>query len=275
MWEKVIKLTSYILHNINFIRGIIMYLTKKQLLARTKVWLDLKGLTTMKKVKLRVEELNPVVGLFKIGKESYTRFGPAVVEMVHNYGANVFLDLKYHDVTDTVKGAADAASKLGVYMFDVHASGGEDMLKAAVEGANIGAQKYGTIVPKVIGVTVLTSIDRNILNYQLKVPGSVKDQVLNLAQLCNTSGLDGIVCSAAYLYAIKDKLPDNFIYVTPGIKGPNTPAATYHKTVFTPGQAIEEGSSIIVIGTAITGPKKPKARIQAGYEVLQDIARYL
>lgn len=250
-------------------------LTEKEEEARKMVCLPLDGLATIGDVRDRVEELSPVAGLFKIGKETFTRFGPNVVEVVQNYGSDVFLDLKYHDIPNTVKGAADAASRLGVYMFNVHASGGLEMMEVAVEGARNGAEKYGVAVPKITAVTVLTSIDQNILNNQLRIPGKVEDQVLNLAQLANKAGLDGIVCSAADLYAIRDKLPDDFMYVTPGIKGPKTSAGADQKRVFTPGNAVQDGSSILVIGRAITGHNSPRERIQAGYEVLQDMARYL
>lgn len=252
-----------------------MNLTKKEQQARKMVCLPLDGLATMDDVIARVEELSPVVGLFKIGKETYTRFGPKAVETVQDFGANVFLDLKYHDIPNTVKGAADAATQLGVYMFNVHASGGLEMMEAAVEGATNGAEKYGTEIPKITAVTVLTSIDRDILYKQLRVPGRVEKQVLNYAKLANKAGLDGIVCSAADLYEVRDKLPDNFMYVTPGIKGPNTPAGSDQKRVFTPGNAVLDGSSILVIGRAITGHETSKERVQAGYEVLEDMAKYL
>ena len=252
-----------------------MELTEKEKIARKMVCLPLDGLRTLEELKGRVQELSPVVGLFKIGKESYTRFGPEAVKLVQEVGADVFLDLKYHDIPNTVKGAADAASQLGVYMFNAHASGGKAMLEAAVEGARNGAGRYGKPVPKIIGVTVLTSIDGDILNNQLRVPGTVEEQVLNLAQLAQSAGLDGIVCSAADLHAIRDKFPKDFMYVTPGIEGPNTPAGADQKRVFTPGRAIEAGSSILVIGRAITGPKTHGERLQAGYEVLEDMARYI
>ncbi len=252
-----------------------MELSEKEKLAREKVCLPLDGLNSIEDVRARVEELSPVVGLFKIGKESFTRFGPEVVSLVKSFGANVFLDLKYHDIPNTVKGAAKAATKLGVYMFNVHASGGLEMMKAAVEGAKECSEEFSVKMPKIIGVTVLTSIDKSILNNQLKFSGETEEQVLNLAQLTNEAGLDGVVCSAADLYAVKNKLPENFIYVTPGIKGPNTPAGADQKRVFTPGNAVQDGSSILVVGRAITGPKTSAERIQAGYEVLQDMAKHL
>jgi orotidine-5'-phosphate decarboxylase len=252
-----------------------MQLTKKEQEARQKVCLPLDGLETLEDVEKRIEELSCVVGLFKIGKESFTKFGPNVIEIVKSYGADVFLDLKYHDIPNTVYWAAYAVSKLGVYMFNVHASGGLKMMQKAVEGARDGAKKYGTEIPKIVGVTVLTSIDEDILNNQLRVSGKVEEQVLNLAQLSEEAELDGIVCSAKDLYAIKDKLPNNFMYVTPGIKGPNTPAGEDQKRVFTPGNAIKDGSSILVIGRAITGQDTSEKRINAGYEILKDMAKHL
>ena len=247
------------------------HLTKKEQKAKEMVCLSLDGLATMDNIRARVEELSPVVGLFKIGKETYTRFGPEAIKVVQHYGANVFLDLKYHDIPNTVKGAAYAASQLKVYMFNVHASGGLEMMKAAVEGA----KKYRTEIPKIIAVTVLTSIDKNILNNELRVSGTVEEQVLNYAHLAKQAGLDGIVCSGADLYAVRDKLPDDFMYVTPGIKGVTTPAGADQKRVFTPGNAVQEGSSILIIGRAITKPKTPEKRIQAGYEILKDMAKHL
>ena len=252
-----------------------MNLTKKEQLAREKVCLPLDGLLTLEAVKRRIEELTPVVGLFKVGKESFTRFGPEIIKIIHTYRAEVFLDLKYHDIPNTVKGAANAATQLGVYMFNVHASGGTEMLKAAKEGALEAAEKCNIRIPKIIAVTILTSIDEEILNNQLNIPGDVATQVLSLAKLTNEAGLDGIVCSAADLYALKNKLPENFMYITPGIKGPNTEAGADQKRVFTPGNAIKDGSSILVVGRAITAHKTPEERLQAGYEILQDMAKSL
>ncbi len=245
-----------------------MELNEKEKLARSMVCLPLDGLNTIEEVKARVEELSPVVGLFKIGKESFTRFGPEIVKIIQDGGAEVFLDLKYHDIPNTVKGAAKAAAELGAYMFNVHASGGLSMMEAAVEGA----KSAGGRMPKIIAVTVLTSIDKEIMNNEIKIIGDVEEQVLNLAQLTQKAGLDGVVCSAADLYAIKDKLPDGFMFVTPGIKGPNTAAGADQKRVFTPGNAVQDGSSVLVIGRAITGAED---KVKAGLEVLQDMAKNL
>tara|TARA_Y100000310_G_C20606288_1_gene775651 strand:- start:265 stop:1026 length:762 start_codon:yes stop_codon:yes gene_type:complete len=250
-------------------------LTDKEEIARSRVCLPLDNLRTLDAVEERVRELGSVVGMFKVGKGSYTRFGPDVVRAVRHSGGEVFLDLKYHDIPNTVRDASDAATNLGVHMFNVHASGGYKMLRAAVEGAEEAADRYGIIKPKVIGVTVLTSIDQNTLSNQLGINNRVEDQVLRLAELSRDAGLDGIVCSAADLQFITAGLPDGFMYITPGIKGPNTPAGDDQKRVYTPGNAIEDGSSILVVGRAITGPDTPEGRIQAGYDVLKDMAKHL
>lgn len=252
-----------------------MELTEKEQFARTKLCLPLDELNSLDQIRERVEELAPYVGLFKIGKETFTRFGPESVRLVQSYGSNVFLDLKYHDIPNTVKGASIAATQLGVYMFNVHASGGVDMMKAAMEGVQKGVEEYRVNPPMVVAVTILTSIDEKMMNDQLRITGTVGEQVLNLAELADQAGLDGIVCSAADLNMIRDKLPPNFMYVTPGIQGPNIPAGKDQKRVFTPYNAIKDGSTILVVGRAITAPKTSAERQKAAYEVLQDMAKAL
>lgn len=252
-----------------------MPLTQQEKLARNRVCLPLDGLNTLAEVKERVAELKEVVGLFKVGKESFTKFGPAVIELIHNSKREVFLDLKYHDIPNTVKGAAAAATELGVFMFNVHASGGFEMMCAAKEGALSVSKKTGVRCPKIIGVTVLTSIDGKILKEDLGIEESVEEHVLRLAKLTDKAGLDGIVCSAADLYAIKDKLPEDFIFVTPGIKGVDGEAGADQKRVFTPGNAIRDGATILVVGRTITAFKTPEERVEAGYKILKDMARYI
>jgi orotidine-5'-phosphate decarboxylase len=246
-------------------------LSSKERAAREMVCLPLDGLHSLSEVKDLVDELSPYVGLFKVGKESFTRFGPAVVSLVREHGAGVFLDLKYHDIPNTVKGAARAATELGVSVFNVHASGGSAMMAAARRGVE-EAEAAGGTAPKVIAVTVLTSIDRQILNDEVGVPGELEDQVLRLARFTENSGLDGIVCSAADLHALTGKLGPAFLFVTPGIKGTTTPAGDDQKRVLSPGRAVSAGSSMLVVGRAITGAND---RPQAAMEVLQDIATVL
>lgn len=284
-----------------------MNLTKKEQLARKKVCLPL-DVDNLEDADKLVRELRDFVGLYKIGMELFTNEGPYAIKMVQNHGADVFLDLKYYDIPNTVRGAAKAATRHGVYTFNIHASGGTKMMEAALQGIQESMEKYGKPAPKVTGVTVLTSFDEALylqtfqpLNPILKVidfneyidmkkddeklqeefntllkstglKGIIQKQVLHLATLSNNIGLDGIVCSAADLYAVKDKLPEDFMYVTPGVKGPKTEAGADQKRVFTPGNAIQDGSTILVIGRAIT--KAPDKK-QAAYEVLQDMAEHL
>ncbi len=254
-----------------------MELTEKEQKAREMLCLPLDDIETIAQLSLKLSNLSPVVGMFKIGKGTFTRFGPDSIKIVQEYNSKVFLDLKYHDIPNTVKDVARAASELGVYMFNVHASGGLEMMKAAYIGAKEGAEKFGQNMPKVIGVTVLTSIDDNILNNELKISGTVNDRVLDLALLTYQAGLDGIVCAASDLSYIKSKIPIDrpFIYVTPGIQGINTKAGADQKRVYSPGEAVRDGSSVLVVGRAITAQKTTEERIQAGYEILQDMAKYL
>ncbi len=246
-------------------------LTALEMRAREMVCLPLDGLHTLEAVEKLVHELSPFVGLFKVGKESYTRFGPEVVDLVKKLGAGVFLDLKYHDIPNTVKGAARSATELGVTIFNVHASGGAAMMAAAMQGVDEAAAPEAPR-PKVIAVTVLTSIDQEILNNECGVPGQVEDQVLRLAKLTESAGLDGIVCSAADMHALKDEIRSDFMFVTPGIKGTTTPAGEDQKRVLSPGRAVAAGSSLLVVGRAITGAADRPA---AAREVLQDIANVL
>lgn len=246
-------------------------LTALESRAREMVCLPLDGLRSLSQVEGLVEELAPFVGRFKVGKESFTRFGPEVVGLVRDLGAGVFLDLKYHDIPNTVKGAARAATDLGVAMFNVHASGGSAMMKAAMEGVT-EAEGVGKGAPKVIAVTVLTSLDQDTLNGECGIAGSVEDHVYRLAKLTQDSGLDGIVCSAADLTGLRDRLDPGFLFVTPGIKGTSTPAGADQKRVLSPGRAVAAGSSLLVVGRAITGAPDRQA---AAREVLQDIGSVL
>jgi orotidine-5'-phosphate decarboxylase len=248
-----------------------MELSPREQAARKKVCLPLDGLTSLAQVESLVEELAPFVGMFKVGKESFTRFGPAIVERVRASGAGVFLDLKYHDIPITVRGAARAATELGVEMFNVHASGGSSMMSAARQGVDEASPGAGK-VPIVIAVTVLTSIDQVTLNAEWGVPGPLEDHVLRLALLAQGAGLDGVVCSAADLHVLMGKLEPGFLFVTPGIKGTTTPAGEDQKRVLSPGRAVAVGSSLLVVGRAIT--RAPDRRA-AALEVLRDIAKVL
>ena len=196
------------------------------------------------------EQLDPAICRLKVGKELFTAAGPKLVEALTAKGFGVFLDLKFHDIPTTVAKACEAASRFGVWMLNVHASGGSAMMEAAREGVERSGQK-----PILIAVTVLTSMNQEMLN-EVGVVGSVSDQVLKLTSLTQKSGLDGIVCSAQEAPMIRKALGDKFCLVTPGVR-PADAALDDQSRVVTPSQALALGSSYLVIGRPITKSKNP------------------
>lgn len=247
-------------------------LSKLQAISRMRVCLALDGLNTMEQIESTIVRLSPYVGIFKVGKELFTRFGPNLIHKINQGGGQVFLDLKYHDIPNTVKKASKVATELGVYMFNVHASGGQEMMKAAKEGVREALlENPGLTKPYLIAVTVLTSIDQEILQNELNVQGTLEEQVLNLAKMANQSGMDGIVCSGKDLYYIKPNLPEDFMYITPGIKAPNSALVGQdQKRVMTPQNAIRDGSTILVIGRAIMSADD---QVKATLDILDDIGK--
>lgn len=203
-----------------------------------------------------VETLQPDLCRLKVGKELFTRAGPALVEKLIAKGFDVFLDLKFHDIPNTVAKACAVAADLGIWMVNVHASGGTEMMALARE--EIEKQTHQ---PLLIGVTVLTSMDEASLK-ELGLQCSVEDQVMRLAQLSKDAGLDGVVCSAQEVKILRSQLGKEFILVTPGIR-PGGSDNNDQKRVMTPGQAIEAGSDYLVIGRPITQAADPVEALKA------------
>lgn len=209
-----------------------------------------------------VSKLDPSLCRLKVGKEMFTHFGPSFVKELHECGFEVFLDLKFHDIPNTVAKAVKAAADLGVWMVNVHASGGTKMMKAAKEILT----PYGDKAPLLIAVTVLTSMSQEDL-LDLGIDKSPEQQVLFLAGLAANAGLDGVVCSAQEAPVLKSKFGSDFKLVTPGIRTKEA-SADDQKRIMTPKNAIDAGSDYLVIGRAITKSKDPIDTMQNIYKSL-------
>ncbi|WEM41426.1 orotidine-5'-phosphate decarboxylase [Photobacterium sp. DA100] len=200
-----------------------------------------------------VDRIEPGSCRLKVGKEMFTFFGPDFVRKLHERGHSVFLDLKFHDIPNTCSRAVAAAAELGVWMVNVHASGGERMMTASREIL----EPYGKDRPLLIGVTVLTSMEAADLK-GIGITAEPKEHVLNLARLTKNSGLDGVVCSAQEASMLKAELGSEFKLVTPGIR-PAGSAAGDQRRVMTPVEAVKAGSDYLVIGRPITQAADPAA----------------
>lgn len=208
-----------------------------------------------------IEKLDPALCRLKIGKELFTRFGPQLVAKIQSQGFDVFLDLKFHDIPNTVAAACRAAADLGVWMCNVHASGGKAMLEAAREALG------GPEDPLLIAVTVLTSLSDDDL-VLLGIQRSTQEQVLQLAQLTQSCGLDGVVCSAQETDLLRRHMDKNFKLVTPGIR-PRGDSTDDQKRIVSPEEALLSGSDYLVIGRPITRAEDPAAKLASIISSLQ------
>ncbi|MBW9258272.1 MAG: orotidine-5'-phosphate decarboxylase [Candidatus Thiodiazotropha sp. (ex. Lucinisca nassula)] len=213
-----------------------------------------------------VERLDPSLCRLKVGKEMFTRLGPQFVEQLSSRGYDIFLDLKFHDIPNTVAAACDAAADLGVWMMNLHASGGRRMMVAARERLEQRSER-----PLLIAVTILTSLgieDITEVGYQ----GEPAENVLRLAKLTDESGLDGVVCSPREASDIRQQLGGDFLLVTPGVR-PSSAAKDDQRRVMTPAEAMGAGSSYLVVGRPITAADDPIQALQAiNAEVAESLA---
>lgn len=209
-----------------------------------------------------VDRLDPALCRLKVGKELFTAEGPRFVEQLVERDFGVFLDLKFHDIPNTTAKACEAAAKLGVWMVNVHASGGRAMMETARNALEKSAHR-----PLLIAVTVLTSMDQAALN-ELGVAGALQEQVLRLATLAQQSGLDGVVCSAQEAPLLRREIGPEFCLVTPGIR-PASAGKDDQSRVVTPADALRQGASYLVIGRPITQAPDP---LQALHAIQQEIA---
>lgn len=219
---------------------------------RLIVALDLSDSTTARNlVKLLANE----VGLFKVGKQLFVNSGPRLVRTIQDMGGEVFLDLKFHDIPNTVAAASVEAARLGVRMFNIHAWGGSAMMHATATAVKDVCEEESLRQPWILAVTVLTSLDQKDLE-TLGVQRSLEQQVTRLARLAKDAGMAGVVCSAHEVTQIRAACPPPFMVVTPGIR-PADQRSGDQKRVMTPGDAVQAGIDYIVVGRPITEAPDP------------------
>jgi orotidine-5'-phosphate decarboxylase len=220
---------------------------------RLIVALDVESLAEAERL---LDRLQGLATRFKIGSQLFTAAGPPAVELVQKRGAEVFLDLKFHDIPNTVAGAAREATRMGVLMFNVHASGGRAMMKAAAESAATTARETGGRRPIVLAVTVLTSLDRDALSRELSVAASVEGHVLHLAGMAAEAGLDGCVASPNEIAALRTDRGANWVIVTPGVRPAGSDSGDQSR-IATPRAAVQAGARYLVVGRPITAASDP------------------
>lgn len=208
-----------------------------------------------------VDKYSDYISIFKVGLELFTSCGPRIVEDIKKRGKKVFLDLKFHDIPDTVSKAALAATRLGVYMFNLHASGGLEMMKRCKDSVVEVCLKKNIDRPKILAVTVLTSLSREILRDELGIQYGLRTHVRHLSALALKAGLDGVVASAREVEIIRNHCGKGFLIVTPGIRPSWTPPDDQKRTM-TPKDAIREGADYLVIGRAVLQQPDPLKAIE-------------
>ncbi len=204
-----------------------------------------------------VHRFQDYIDIFKVGSELFTATGPRIVEEINRRGKKVFLDLKFHDIPNTVSRTARVAAQLGVFMFNVHALGGLEMMKQAAKALVSFSLKHNVDRPRLLGVTVLTSIDQDVLTHEMGVSHRISTQVKHLALLARQAGLDGVVASPLDVKMIRDRCGEGFLIVTPGIR-PFWADSDDQKRTLSPRDALRKGADYLVIGRAITGQKNPE-----------------
>ncbi|OGX43416.1 MAG: orotidine 5'-phosphate decarboxylase [Omnitrophica WOR_2 bacterium RIFCSPLOWO2_12_FULL_51_24] len=222
------------------------------------VALDMK---TLDEAKEAVKKLSPVVKVFKVGIGLFTLYGLDAVKLVHDGGAKVFLDLKFHDIPNTVAHAVRSAAKLGVFMVNIHTLGGSEMMMRAAEAVRESDNK-----PKLLGVTVITSMDQSSIG-EVGIDKKIEDEVVSLARLGKDSGLDGVVASPNEVSLIRKNLGKDFMIVTPGIR-PAGAKRDDQKRIMTPADAIRSGADYIVVGRPIIETKDP---LEAARKIIKEM----
>ena len=214
-----------------------------------------------------VTRLKGHVGIFKVGKQLFTHAGPKVIDMIRQKGQKVFLDLKYHDIPNTVAKAGEEATKLNVTMFNLHALGGFEMMRKTVEASKAMAKSLGISKPLILAVTILTSMNEETLK-EVGVQGPLIEEVGRLALLSLKAGVDGVVASPQEIGIIRQKCGAKFLIVTPGIRHPSDKKDDQKRTM-SPKEAITAGANYLVIGRPIKEAKDPLEAVQ---KIIEDIS---
>lgn len=220
--------------------------------------------------KALVDELSPYIGTFKVGLQLFCGYGLEIINYIKEKNSNFFLDVKLHDIPNTVEKASFNVIKNGANFFNVHATGGIEMMRAAKKGALEASKKFNRKKPLILAVTVLTSISQEILSNELSNKKEVKDFVLQLARNAKEAGLDGVVASALELKEIKKELGKDFIVLTPGIR-PSWTLKDDQKRIATPKSAISDGADYIVLGRAVTKAENKLEAIEKIYEEIKEV----
>ncbi len=215
-------------------------------------------------------ELRDEAGMFKVGSQLFTSAGPDLVRRLVNEGARVFLDLKFHDIPNTVAAAAREAVRLGVTLFNIHAAGGTEMMRRAADATAEEAARLGVKKPSLIGVTILTSMDSDGLSETGVEAANVEEQVRRLARLADASGLDGVVASPHEIVPVRETVARaGFLVVTPGVS-PTAAAYADQKRVTSPSEAVRRGADFIVVGRAILNSPDPASAAHAVVEEMEN-----
>ncbi len=225
---------------------------------------------TLEEAKALVTELKDYTGVFKVGLQFIMANGSEVFKFIKDEGGKFFFDIKLHDIPNTVKKASENIIKQGASFFNLHASGGAEMMRQAAEGANAAAKELGYEAPVILAVTLLTSVSADFLNNELKIPYDTKEYALNLAKLAKSSGMSGVVASAHECADIKSVCGKDFKVLCPGIR-PEWSVKGDQKRIATPAYAVSQGADYLVIGRAVTANDDRVGAMKKIYDEIEGI----
>ena len=215
-----------------------------------------------------IKKFREEIDIFKVGSELFTAAGPKIVEEINSMGKKVFLDLKFHDIPNTASKAALAASQLGVFMLNIHIMGGLEMMKRTVDTIVRSVLKGDIVRPKILGVTLLTSIDKTVLLNELGIQHNISTHIKHLAKMAFNAGLDGVVASPQETEMIRSHFGEKFLIVTPGIR-PSWSQPDDQKRTLTPKSAIRKGADYLVLGRAVMSHDNPAKALKRIYNEIE------